>query len=254
MADLRRLSDIDLMAIREAYPPASADSSESSRDAEHFDCETCHDAHWVRRGDFAVGHQDFGKAMPCPDCRSHDSVPVAVGVPDEFRGVRFEAFDLRRNPKMRPALDQAQRVARGDAWCALLSGNPGIGKTLLACCALNESTHPRPGRFRVFGDLLYEIRDMMFGQGMLEDDAIRPWREGPMLLVLDDVGAEKLTEWAEQTLYAVLNARYTRKLPTIVTTNNPDAIPYRVMDRYAVGYVACEGVSQRPRPQTGGYR
>ena len=42
---------------------------------------------------------------------------------------------------------------------------------------------------------------------------------GCSLLVLDDLGKEKPSEWVEETLYEIINARYVRRLPVIITTN-----------------------------------
>lgn len=147
---------------------------------------------------------------------------------------------------MAPAYEQVLSVAKGAAWCALLAGGPGIGKTLLGAAALGE----RWGYFWTWGELQRSIRQLCFSEGgphIPEDEALRGWAEGQFLLVIDDVGAEKMTEWGNATLFAILNSRYMLHLPTIITTNNIDAIEERVYDRYAVGAVACSGKSQRPR-------
>jgi DNA replication protein DnaC len=39
------------------------------------------------------------------------------------------------------------------------------------------------------------------------------------VLILDDWGVEKVTEWAYQCLFTVLNSRYNERVPTVVTTN-----------------------------------
>ena len=44
------------------------------------------------------------------------------------------------------------------------------------------------------------------------------FRECP-LLILDDLGAEKDTEWVREQLYRVVNHRYFEKLPMVITTN-----------------------------------
>ena len=41
------------------------------------------------------------------------------------------------------------------------------------------------------------------------------------LLVLDDIGAERATEWVEEMLHLIVNARYNDRRPTIFTTNYP---------------------------------
>jgi DNA replication protein DnaC len=43
------------------------------------------------------------------------------------------------------------------------------------------------------------------------------------VLVLDDLGAWKMTDWMNDTLFYLLNSRYTARRPTIVTTNYQDA-------------------------------
>lgn len=59
-------------------------------------------------------------------------------------------------------------------------------------------------------------------------DGLRPGREpvetlaaceGARLLLLDDLAAERATDWTAETLYRLIDARYARALPTIVTTN-----------------------------------
>jgi DNA replication protein DnaC len=58
-------------------------------------------------------------------------------------------------------------------------------------------------------------------------DGLRPGREpveslsaceSARLLLLDDLAAERATDWTAETLYRLIDARYARKLPTIVTT------------------------------------
>ena len=39
------------------------------------------------------------------------------------------------------------------------------------------------------------------------------------LLILDDIGAEKASEWTQEQLYRIVNFRYEHMLPTVITTN-----------------------------------
>ena len=43
------------------------------------------------------------------------------------------------------------------------------------------------------------------------------------LLILDDLGAERLTDWVEETMSSIVNTRYNERRPTIFTTNYPDS-------------------------------
>jgi DNA replication protein DnaC len=54
------------------------------------------------------------------------------------------------------------------------------------------------------------------------------------LLVLDDLGAERLTAWADEQLFVLLNARYLDERATVLTSNErPDTLPARLHSRIA---------------------
>ena len=158
----------------------------------------------------------------------------------------FESFDVGLNPSMRSALDQVSRVASGEDWCAVLNGPPGLGKTHLAVAALHASVHPRPGLFFTHIGLLTWIRKRSFGEDArdTEDDVLMFFQTNPALVVLDDLGTAKQTEWAQQTLFAILNGRYENRLPTILTLNSDfagDALDERLQSRFYAGGVECVG-------------
>jgi len=52
-------------------------------------------------------------------------------------------------------------------------------------------------------------------------DILRPVMDAD-ILVLDDLGAEKPSEWVEETMNLIVNTRYNERRPTIFTTNYPD--------------------------------
>ena len=52
-------------------------------------------------------------------------------------------------------------------------------------------------------------------------DILRPVMDAD-LLVLDDLGAEKPSEWVEETMNLIVNTRYNERRPTIFTTNYED--------------------------------
>jgi DNA replication protein DnaC len=206
--------------------------------AEDFGCEYCHDAGFLQGALVDNGERKIARAEPCPHCYPRLG---ATGVPDGLAGLRFTDFDLTLNPSMVIALNFCREVAEGERWSALLMGNPGLGKSMLAVAALNERLG---GCFWEAGALLRNIRRLAFddrGPQMPEDFVLDIWQTYRELLVVDDLGAEKQTEWAAGTIYSILNARYQMQLPTIITTNNPDALDDRILSRYAKGAVVCEG-------------
>ena len=103
-----------------------------------------------------------------------------------------------------------------------LWGEPGTGKTWSAACAVRLSVEAE-GFERLFPNarlvtakrLLDEVREGFDGgdRSALE----RAERVG--LLALDDLGAERPTEWAIETLTRLLDTRFAAGLPTVVTSN-----------------------------------
>jgi DNA replication protein DnaC len=131
------------------------------------------------------------------------------------RGLRGES---RRN------LEGAFRLARQwaaepDGWLVFLGAN-GCGKTHLAAgIAAERLAQGDAVAFANVPDLLDELR-ATFAPGSRErfDHRFRRLLDAPVL-VLDDLGAQQTSAWAEEKLYQILNHRHLQRKPTIVTTN-----------------------------------
>jgi primosomal protein DnaI len=107
-------------------------------------------------------------------------------------------------------------------------GSPGTGKTKLAAVIANE----KAGRgeqvlFSSVPDFLADIR-ASFGKNTTAE-MIKVARDVPCL-ILDDLGAERMTLWVGEQLFSLLNHRYNEGLQTIITSNFP---PERIVDRLA---------------------
>jgi DNA replication protein DnaC len=107
----------------------------------------------------------------------------------------------------------------------LLMGGCGAGKTHLAVAALNEVVNTgKPGRvvFANFQDLIQEIQASFDpDQPTTKAEIMRPLLETD-LLVLDELGSVKPTQFVQDILYYVINTRYNGELATIFTTNYLD--------------------------------
>ena len=88
-----------------------------------------------------------------------------------------------------------------------------------------------------------------------EMDVLRPVIEAD-LLVLDDLGAEKTSEWVEETLNLIVNARYSEQRTTMFTSNyddnpdttDPDSLLFRIGFRMRSRlHEMCEFVVPRRR-------
>ncbi len=101
----------------------------------------------------------------------------------------------------------------------LLYGPPGTGKTHLAVATLRNVIEYKglKGLFCDFRGLLIDLKSSYEGKASTSEilDSVRKVH----LLVLDDVGAERNTDWAKDILAEIVNYRYTQSLPTIITTN-----------------------------------
>lgn len=104
----------------------------------------------------------------------------------------------------------------------LLTGTCGVGKTHLAAAALRELVLERgaAGRFWDCSDLLVQIRrsystgESVPTEGMLLEELARV-----DVLVLDDLGRQRVTDWSFDLLSTMLGARYNSHRLTIVTSN-----------------------------------
>lgn len=107
-----------------------------------------------------------------------------------------------------------------DAGFLVLNGAVGTGKTHEAYGALRRIAAAGPRRY----ELIATTAPDMYGRlrpGGTEKGAEHELRRlsAVPLLLLDDLGTEKLSEWTEETTYRLLNERYNGCLPLIVTTN-----------------------------------
>ena len=90
--------------------------------------------------------------------------------------------------------------------------------------ALRElaETHGVRGQFWDYHELMREIRNSYNpATAITEYELLEPVIELEVLL-LDDLGAWKMTDWMNDTLFYILNRRYLARRPTLITTNYPD--------------------------------
>jgi DNA replication protein DnaC len=195
-------------------------------------CSRCQDAGFLRR-DVPVGHADFGKLVACI-CRSQ-------GVQQRTRErlarlsnlgpltrLTFETLvrdgrstDPTKMTHFRRAAERAEAFAAAPEGWLVLVGPSGCGKTHLAAAITNvRLDRAEKAMFCVVPDLLDHLRATFSpNSDIAYDEMFEQVRNAP-LLVLDDLGTQSSTPWAQEKLFQVLNHRYNARLATVVTTNH----------------------------------
>jgi len=192
-----------------------------------------------------VGHPEFGRAIPCqcalPKLKSKRQRQMnALGSMDLLDRMTFENFHPQgiglspeRRKTIRAAYDAARRFAADPQGWLLFSGGYGVGKTHLAAAIGNEVIG-RGGEalFIITPDLLDHLRSTFAPNSPETYDELFDRLKNTPLLILDDLGAESSTPWAQEKLFQLLNHRYLGRLPTVITTNRPlSALEARVRSR-----------------------
>ena len=167
------------------------------------------------------------------DCQMQarsEIILAAARIPRRYEHCELSEFDPHYEGA-HPALERALLQARGFAANyspaensgLLLIGPIGVGKTHLAVGILKELLRRgSAGLFYDYRELLKQIQNSYNDTvKTTELDVLRPVFETE-LLVLDELGAVKPTEWVWDTVSLILNTRYNDNRTTIITTNFPD--------------------------------
>ncbi len=208
-----------------------------------------------------VSHVDFGKLVPCAclirarerrtqiaEARhTHAVLAQLAHALGRLASARFDTFDRNRpfvelrwsgetfavdvqRQALAQALLDAQLYAEQPRGWLYVCGPCGAGKSHLAAAIANELAGAGWGvTYASVPDLLRFVRGG-FGGG--EADARLEALMHIDLLMLDDIGAEYLTAWAQEQLFILLNARYLADRATILTSNDRlEALPTRLQSR-----------------------
>ena len=148
------------------------------------------------------------------------------GLSKRMKGYTLKNFDRSVSPSTQEAFgkvwdyildwEENREAGRGLYLC----GGVGVGKTHLAVAVMNEliGKDGVPSLFVTVPELLDNLRGAYNDPGRDLDqwmDAVK----NADLLILDDLGSEKATQWVQERLYVIINHRYREALPTIFTSN-----------------------------------
>src|ERR687893_482486 len=138
--------------------------------------------------------------------------------------------------------EENREAGRGLYFC----GGVGTGKTHLAVAVMNELITKKrvPSLFVTVPELLDNLRGAYNDPGRNLDE----WMDAVQhadLLILDDLGSEKPTDWVRERIFVIVNHRYRESLPTIFTSNiGPKDLAQQLGERTASRIIAmCDWIA-----------
>lgn len=165
----------------------------------------------------------------CVDEWRREAALAAAAIPERYAHCTVESFEIwnPNDPTLVKARKRTQELV--DAYPAverglLYMGRVGTGKTHLAVAALRALVIDKgaAGLYVNVTELIQQLQMSIDGPGPSREEILEPVVDAPVL-VLDELGACRSTEWVLDQLYYVINSRYMRRRLTLVTTNYFDS-------------------------------
>ena len=150
-----------------------------------------------------------------------------AAIPERFQNKSLRDFSLDgKHSSIFAAHMQAQKFLDHypygiDGQGLLFVGSSGLGKTHLASAILRDLVVEKnvPGLFYDYSELLKQIQNSYNpAVAMTELGVLQPVFDAEVL-VLDDLGSTRPSDWVWDTVSQILNMRYSRNRTTIITTN-----------------------------------
>lgn len=205
-------------------PRYKASMNEKGKELPASDCPRCKGVGYLR-ADVPIGHPQFGKPIPCI-CKESELTAkkrdklYELSQLQALHEKRLASFD-REIPGVQEAYKAARAFARNPEGWLLLAGKNGCGKTHLAAAIANECLdRGMTVLFTTTPDLLDHLRATFGPMSTARYDTLFANMREAELLVIDDLGTEQSTPWAVEKLFQLLNYRYVKRLPTVITCNS----------------------------------
>jgi DNA replication protein DnaC len=136
------------------------------------------------------------------------------GVPNKYLASSFDNFI--------GGIDAAKACMAFPKHDVVLIGKTGCGKTHLSAATMRKmviNNEIKTARFTTVPRLLMDIRDCFKDKTSENEKEIVNRYVSYGFLFLDDLGSDRATEWAIETLYLIIDGRDSNLKPTFITTN-----------------------------------
>lgn len=160
------------------------------------------------------------KLEKCPDCigekrKTYKQINEEAGIPAKYREARKGTF-----PADQFAI--TTDFATGQIDSLFICGNQGTGKTFLATATLQafaRANESKIGSWTTAGMMLAAIRSTYHPQAKEQELSVMHKFSDCGCLLIDDLGAEKVSDWSIPMMYEIIAARTNWNRPTIITSN-----------------------------------
>lgn len=147
-----------------------------------------------------------------------EKVTLRANIPTAYAETTLENYEKRTVESEKAHAYMITLANNESTQGAYIFGTSGLGKTHLAIGLLRKKMEQgKTGVFVVVPELMESLRRCLRENG--DDFEILQALYNVDCLVLDDLGAEKATEWVAERLYLVINQRYLNNRMTVITSN-----------------------------------
>ena len=194
-------------------------------------CNICHRDYWDKKvnGFFyqncpycqEVSYDYLRKEKIQEKVERIERIRQTCGLEEHMLLKTFENYDTMGDRERKKAKDKIEEYAEKLPYGKglYIFGGVGSGKTHLATAIVHKAIRKELKIFyTTFGDMCRDIRSANDKIGISEYEAIERYTN-PDILLLDDLGKEKPTEWNISVLFNVINTLYNNKKRLIITTN-----------------------------------
>jgi len=178
----------------------------------HKSCRYDEDGEYLFKGLCSIQCQKFARRR-----QSMANYFKACNVPPRYANSSFKNFKIDDKNKL--AYDYLSNLQKLEG-SIFITGPVGCGKTHLAVALMRNLATKQIEKFlfKSATDILLNLKSAFSNNEVSEEEVYKKFK-GKDILIIDDIGTEKLTDYVIQSWYSIVDYRYSHCLPTVYTSN-----------------------------------